>query len=195
MQPACVPLCLIQGATYRDTLRLSQPTLVYKAIQSIPAEAPVRLVVPDHGLAADWPVWVRGVAGMQDINREPFKQRPWSAKWLDADTLEINALSAVGLKPLGGQLIYQAPVDLTGCSARMQIRDMPGGQLLLELGTAPGQGLTLEPAGTLRREITAAQTGALNFTAAVYDLELTFADGTVQRWAEGTVSLSPQVTT
>ncbi|UCP00107.1 hypothetical protein LF844_09925 [Metapseudomonas lalkuanensis] len=193
MQPACVPLRLIQGATFRDTLRLSQPTLVYKAIQSIPAEAPVRLVVPDHGLAADWPVWVRGVQQWQEINREPFKNRPWPAKRLDASTLEINALSAVGLKPLGGQLIYQAPVDLTGCSARMQIRDKPGGALLLELST--GAGLTLEPAGTLRREISAAQTGALSFTAAVYDLELTFADGTVQRWAEGPVTLSPQVTT
>lgn len=195
MQPACLPLRLIQGATYRDTLRLSQPTLVYKAIQSIPAEAPVRLVVPDHGLAGDWPVWVRSVQGGLDINREPFKGRPWPAKRLDANTLEINALSAVGLKPLGGQLIYQAPVDLTGCSARMQIRDKPGGGLLLELSTAPGQGLTLEPAGTLHREITAAQTGALSFGSAVYDLELTFADGTVQRWAEGPVTLSPQVTT
>lgn len=194
MKPACVPLCLIQGATFRDTLRLSQPTLVYKAIQSIPAEAPVRLVVPDHGLAADWPVWVRGVQQWQEVNREPFKNRPWSAKRLDASTLEINALSAVGLKPLGGQLIYQPPVDLTGCSARMQIRDQPGGPLRLELSTEPGQGLTLDPAGTLRREITAAQTGALTFAKAVYDLELTFADGTVQRWAEGSVTLSPQVT-
>jgi hypothetical protein len=192
MQPACVPLRLIQGATFRDTLRLSQPTFAYKAISAISAVAPVRLLVPDHGLASDWPVWVRGVQGFPEINREPLRQKPWAATRIDSDTLEINVLSAVGLNPSGGQLVYQLPVDLTGCTARMQIRDQPGGQLLLELST--GAGLTLEAAGTLRREISAAQTGGLTFTDAVYDLEVTFADGSVQRWAEGSVKVSPQVT-
>ncbi|MNJ77875.1 hypothetical protein D3C77_754810 [compost metagenome] len=48
------------------------------------------------------------------------------------------------------------------------------------------------PAGTLRREITAAQTAALSPAATFYDLELTFADGAVLRWAEGQVKVGPQ---
>ncbi|WP_028627516.1 hypothetical protein [Metapseudomonas resinovorans] len=189
MQPACVPLRLIQGATFRDTLRLSQPTLVYKAIQAISAVAPVRLAVPEHGLSGDWPVWVRSVQQWPEVNREPHKGRPWQATRVDADTLEINALSAVGQKPVGGQLIYQPPVDLTGCSARMQIRDKPGGVVLLALTV--GAGLELDPAGTLRREITAEQTAQLSLAAAFHEVELTFADGAVLRWAEGPVELSP----
>jgi hypothetical protein len=192
MQPAPITLRLIQGATFRDTLRLCQGLFVYKPIQAISATGPVRLTVADHGLATDWPVWVREVRGLLDINREPVRVPPWPAIRVDADTLEINALSAAGKSPAGGELVYQPPVDLTGCSARMQIRDKPGGRLLLELSS--GSGLTLEPAGALHREISAEQTAALDFQAAVYDLEVTFADGTVQRWAEGEVVLSPQVT-
>lgn len=189
MQPACVPLRLIQGATFRDTLRLSQPLFVYKAIQTIQSVAPVRLQVVDHGLAVDWPVWVRAVQQWPEINREPLKGRPWSATRVDADTLEINALSAVGQKPIGGQLVYQPPVDLTGCTARMRIRDKAGGAVLLELSETAG--LELLPAGTLRREITAAQTDTLSQAATFYDLELTFADGAVLRWAEGPVKVEP----
>ncbi|BAU76123.1 hypothetical protein [Metapseudomonas furukawaii] len=194
MQPACVPLRLFQGATFRDVLRLSQPTRVYRDIQSIQAVAPVRLVVPDHGVPSEWPVWVVGVQQWPEINRQPVTGRPWQALRVDENTLEINTLSAVGQRPAGGQLIYLAPVDLISCTARMQIRDRPGGQLLLELGSGPGQGLVIEQAGTIRREISAVQTGALPAAAAVYDLEVTFADGSVLRWVEGPVTVSPQVT-
>ncbi|MDT4869641.1 hypothetical protein FQZ97_1046820 [compost metagenome] len=139
-------------------------------------------------------MWVVDVQQWPEINRQPVTGRPWQALRVDENTLEINTLSAVGQRPAGGQLIYLAPVDLISCTARMQIRDRPGGQLLLELGSGPGQGLVIEQAGTIRREISAVQTGALPAAAAVYDLEVTFADGSVLRWVEGPVTVSPQVT-
>ncbi|MCY1464679.1 hypothetical protein D9M71_827400 [compost metagenome] len=95
----------------------------------------------------------------------------------------------MGQKPLGGELVYQPPVDLTDCSARMQIRDKPGGAVLLEL--TDGVGLTLEPAGTLRREITAEQTAGLPVGELFHELEVTFADDSVQRWASGPVKVEP----
>lgn len=70
MQPARLDLPIIPGTTYRDTVRLMQPAFVYLPITAITAsESGVRLTV-QHDLAGDWPVWVRGVTGMPDLNRD-----------------------------------------------------------------------------------------------------------------------------
>lgn len=87
------------------------------------------------------------------------------------------------------------PVDLTGCTARMQIRaTIPSTAVLASLTTENG-GVTLGGAlGTIVMLLTATQTAALSFTAAVYDLEVEWADGTVRRVVYGPVTLSPEVT-
>ena len=66
MQPARQDLPVVPGTTYRDTVRLMQPDYAYKLITQI-SGAPAVLSVPQHGLAGDWPVWVRGVAGLPAI--------------------------------------------------------------------------------------------------------------------------------
>lgn len=179
MQPACQHLPIVPGTTYRDTARLMQPTLAYRAITAI-AGAPARLTVPAHGLVSDWPVWVRGVTGMPDINRAPTSQLPHRAGYIDADTLEINALSATGLSPAGGQLIYKTPVDLAGASVQMRFERAGTELLTLSLGA----GLTQPSAGTLVRELTPAQTALLT-GAWSYTMDVTFADGTVTRYFQG----------
>lgn len=35
MTPACVPLRIEKGATFRDTMRIMQPSLVYRPITQI----------------------------------------------------------------------------------------------------------------------------------------------------------------
>ena len=191
MQPACVDLSIISGATYRDTVRLMQPRYEYRPITAL-GGSPLRLTV-DHGLPGNWLAWVEGVSNMQGINRST-RERPHRVTVIDADTLEINALSAFGLNPNGGQLIYKPPVDLTGAKARMQIRAGLGGALLLELTTETG-GLAITGPGTLTRTMSAAQTAALTWTDGVYDLEVEYADGTVQRYLQGAVTVSREVTT
>jgi len=108
MQPARIPLTIIQGATLSDTLRIMQPRYEYRPITAIASTAPVRLTVA-HDLPADWLVWVQGVQGMPELNRAPRRELPHRVEVVDANTLEINALSAVGKLPSGGQLIYQPP--------------------------------------------------------------------------------------
>lgn len=179
MQPACQNLSVVPGTTYRDTVRLMQPTYAYHAISAI-GGAPARLTAPAHGLEGDWPVWVRGVAGMQDINRSPANQLPHRAKFIDANTLEINALSAEGLNPVGGQLVYKVPVDLTGAS--VEIRFERDGTQLLSLSL--GQGLAQPSAGTITRELTPAQTALLT-GAWSYTLDVTFSDGSITRYFHG----------
>ncbi|WP_312139904.1 hypothetical protein [Stutzerimonas nitrititolerans] len=191
MQPAKLDLHIVQGATLRDTLRLMQPRLEYRPITAI-GGSPVRLSV-DHGLPGNWLAWVEGSTGLQGLNRST-RERPHRVTVIDESTLEINALSAFGLAPSGGQLIYKPPVDLTGATARMQIRAGIGGALLLEL-TTENAGLAITGPGTLVRTLSAAQTAALTWTEGVYDLEVEYADGTVQRYLQGKVTVSREVTT
>ena len=192
MQPARQALTIIQGATLRDTLRIMQPRFLYRPITAIAATAPVRLTC-DHGLPADWLIWVQGVQRMQELNRAPRRERPHRVEVVDATTLEINALSAVGGAPAGGQIIYQPPVDLAGASACMQVRTAPGGALLLELSTANG-GLSITGPGTIDRHLSAADSAGIAWTGGVYDLEVTYPDGTVHRYFEGPVTVSQEVT-
>ena len=180
MQPAREDLPIVPSTTYRDTVRLMQPEFSYPPITAItPSTSGVRLTVA-HALAGDWPVWVRGVIGMADLNRDPRTAQPWRAKRLDDDTLEINALSGAGLQPRGGELVYKLPVDLVGASVAMRFtRD---GQELLTLTL--GNGLASPSPGTITRELTPAQTALLT-GAWQYTLDVTFSDGTVTRYYEG----------
>lgn len=179
MQPARINLPVYPGTTFRDTMRLMQPDYAYRPISSI-SGAPVQLAVPDHGLTADWPVWVRGVSGLPVINREPPLALPHRARFLDADALEINGISAAGANPQGGQLLYRLPVDLTGATVRMTITGLAGEDLELSLGA----GLANPAPGTLTRELTPEQT-ALLLGDWRYLVTITFADGSVIPYFEG----------
>lgn len=85
-------------------------------------------------------------------------------------------------------------VDLTDCTARMQLRlTKDAASPLLELTTENGRITLGGSAGTISLAIVASDTAALTFDTAVYDLELV--DGsTVTRLLEGNVSLNKEVT-
>lgn len=88
-----------------------------------------------------------------------------------------------------------APVDLTGCTARMQVREaVDAPAVLLECTTEDGRIVLGGADGTVLIQLTAVDTAALAWTAGVYDLEVVFADGTVRRLLAGTVTVSPEVT-
>lgn len=88
-----------------------------------------------------------------------------------------------------------APVNLTGWTGRMQIRqDVTSSIALATLSTANG-GIVIDgPSGKFSMYMTAAQTAALSFDTAVYDLELVAVNGDVIRIIQGDVVLSPEVT-
>ncbi len=182
MQPARQDLPVIPGATYRDIIRIMQPVWVYRDITAIRG-SPAVFTVPSHSLESTWPVWVRGVQGMPDANREPDRQLPHTAKLLTADTLEINSLSVAGLRPTGGQLIYRRPVDLSESSAAMTI--WRGDEVVLML--AQDDGLAVTAAGTIERVLTAEQTALLVGDDLTYTLDITFAGPTVTRYFTGAV--------
>lgn len=89
--------------------------------------------------------------------------------------------------------IDDEPVDLTGSTAKMQLRRVPGGSLVLEASTTAGT-LTLGGvAGTIAVNIPAATMSGLKGQG-VYDLEITFASGRVHRFMEGTFKMKTEVT-
>lgn len=84
--------------------------------------------------------------------------------------------------------------DLTGYTARMQIRpDIDSDTVLLELTTS--NGITIDgPAGQITLHLTDVETTALDWREGVYDLELIAPSGDVQRLLKGPVEVDPEVT-
>ena len=89
----------------------------------------------------------------------------------------------------------KAPIDLTGCTARMQVRpEVESSTVLLELTTANG-GITLGGvAGTIELFVSDDASTLFTWTAGVWDLEIEFPGGDVRRLAQGSISVSPEVT-
>lgn len=118
--------------------------------------------------------------------------------------LQIEQGATVDL-PLQYRDSTGSPVDLTGCEARMQIREAPGSAVLVEFNsalTANGFIFLSGPAerredganGNIRIVLSAANSAALPAFRGRYDLEIQFADETVVRLLEGQVRIEPEIT-
>jgi tRNA A37 methylthiotransferase MiaB len=87
-------------------------------------------------------------------------------------------------------------VNLTGCTARMQIRKSVNDTTVLDTLTTENSKLQIhEPLnGKFKIVIAANISTQYTFTSAVYDLEIVFAEGTVVRVIEGCLTAVPEVT-
>lgn len=92
--------------------------------------------------------------------------------------------------------IPATPVDLTGWTARCQIRTKLKDGTVMQSLLSPGNGITLDALGNIRITVTAAQTTAMYpATKGVFDVELErTSDGFVRNLVGGDVSLAPNVT-
>lgn len=86
------------------------------------------------------------------------------------------------------------PINLTGYTAKMQVRTTAGGTLLLDANTTNGYIVLGTLNGVIDFNVPEAIITALTFTSAVYDLVLTPAAGGPIRFIEGKVTVSPGVT-
>jgi hypothetical protein len=87
-------------------------------------------------------------------------------------------------------------VNLTGCTARMQIRKAVNDTAIMDtLTTQNGKIEIHEPLDGKFKIVIAAEVSTLyTFTSAVYDLEIIFLDNSVVRVIEGCVRSAPEVT-
>lgn len=92
-------------------------------------------------------------------------------------------------------------IDLTGCTAKMHIRDREGGDLILALTTENNRIRLQEDAdsvgetqGVIRLTIDANATDAITRTSGVYDLKIYFTNGDVWRLLKGSVAFVAAIT-
>jgi hypothetical protein len=88
------------------------------------------------------------------------------------------------------------PIDLTGCTAKMQVRDTKGGkQLLATLTTPHSSGISINgPTGTLTVTIPASATNKFIYPKSAYDIVVTDTNGNKIRLLEGFLTLNRSVT-
>ena len=197
---AASDLIIEQGKTFGKTLRWETGPVVYKAITAITQAAPARITCPSHGLTTGWRVAVVSVKGMTQINASstPPKAKDYTkATVVDSNTIELNAVNAADYKAYtsGGYVQYNTPVDMTGYTARMAIKDKIGGTVLLSLTTVNSRIVLDNTAKTIRLTISATDTAAITWTKGVYDLEMVSAGGEVTRLLSGAVTVQREVTT
>ena len=87
------------------------------------------------------------------------------------------------------------PIDLTGSTAKMQVRDTKGGSKLAFSLTSPAGGITITPLlGKLTIKITPTQTNKLFYPKSSYDIMVTDSNGNKIKMLEGFLTLSRSVT-
>lgn len=87
------------------------------------------------------------------------------------------------------------PVDLSGAVLRMQIRDNYSAPTAAVSIDSAGNGITMIPVqGQFTITLTPAQTESIEFRQGVYDIEIEYSQGTVERVLEGRVKIKSQVT-
>lgn len=188
-----------QGSTFSLTLKYGQPQFAVKAITGITKSGQAVVTAASHGLTVDWPVWIVGVAGMDQLNHRSDELRnacaAYYAYYVDGNSLRLDVdTTRFGAYTSGGEVLYHPPVDLTGFTARMQIRETIESTTTL-VSLTEASGITLGgTAGTIGITITATATALLDFDSAVYDLEVVSAGGIVTPVVYGNVYLNDEVT-
>lgn len=87
------------------------------------------------------------------------------------------------------------PIDLTGSTAKMQVRDTKGGSKLAFSLTSPSGGITITPLlGKLTIKMTPTQTNKLFYPKSSYDIMLTDSNANKIKLLEGFMTLSRSVT-
>jgi hypothetical protein len=87
------------------------------------------------------------------------------------------------------------PVDLTGCSAEMHIREkLESPTILMTLSTANNRIVLGGALGTIALRITDEDTAAIAWKSGVYDLRITFPGGESVYFVEGNVTADRKVT-
>jgi hypothetical protein len=86
-------------------------------------------------------------------------------------------------------------IDLTGASAKMQVRDTAGGTKLAVTLTSPSGGITIDPTnGKLTVKLTPTQTTKLFYPKSSYDIMLVDSNANKTKLLEGFMTLSRSVT-
>jgi hypothetical protein len=185
-----------QGATFNYTFHWYAGGKFMAPIEDICIGYPTRIKVTAHGLPtiSDTPVILSGIGGAEILNSHDLGIE--EAVYVDVDHFDIPQSTVKDTWKVGsGECTYHKPSDITGYTARMQIREKwHSPNFIHELTTQNGGiVLTVEDAG-IAINILPAVTEGFTFNIAVYDIEMISPVGGVTRIIEGTITLHKEVT-
>lgn len=192
--PAKINFKLYQGSTFNETLRWESSVKSYKPITAITKSAPVVVTSVAHGIPVEWRVRFTNIAGMTELNNS---ETYYSVTSTTANTVTINDINSLGFKDYvsGGVIEFNTPIDLTGFTARMQIRAKIDDEVIIkELTTSSGDIAVNNTTKTITLTIPAYVTAAFTFSTAVYSLEMISSGGQVTTLCNGTITLVKEVT-
>ena len=184
---------MYQGSTFKEVLRRETSTKVYVPITGITQAAPVVITAPSHGCPVGWRTKVTNVLGMTDINSSEVYH---TVTGTTNDTVTINAVNAIGYKAYvsGGVLEYNEPFNLTGVTARMQLRSKITDTVSIDDYTTENGKIVINTTDkTIAILVDAVTTASYTFASVVYSMELI--NGTeVIPFITGTISLEKEIT-
>jgi hypothetical protein len=193
MTPAKVNFKIYQGSTFREVFRWESGLKTYLPITSITKAAPAVLNCTGTLPPVGWRAKVTGVLGMKEINSDEYRV---VTETTGIDMVVFNSINASGYTTYtsGGILEYNTPVDLANYTARLQVRPQTASSTVILTLTTENGGIVIDNVlKTITVLMTATQTAALNFTSAVYSLELV-KNLEVSTFSVGNVSLVAEVT-
>lgn len=184
---------IYQGSTFRETLRWESSEKVYVPITMISKTAPMVVTATGHNLPVGWRTKIVGALGMKEVNTGEHI----ITSAISGDSVTFNQINALNYTTYtgGGVLEYNKPVDLTGFTARMQVRaKLEDTAIIKELTSQNGGIIINNTTKTIQLYMTAIDTAALSFSTAVYSLELVSSGGEVTQLITGTINLVREVT-
>jgi hypothetical protein len=118
------------------------------------------------------------------------------ASVISSSIIQLDSVNAAEYKAYtsGGYLQFNTPVNLTGFTARMTIRDKVGGTQLMSLTTQNGRLVISTSEHSISIVIDATDTAAQTWSRAVYDLEVEDSAGVVTAILYGTAKITKEVT-
>jgi len=194
MTPVKLGFKVYQGSTFSEVLRWESSKKVYKTITGITQSAPTVVTATSHSVPDGWRVKITNVGGMTEINSTDNYH---IATYIDSSNIEINALNSLGFKAYttGGVVEYNEPVDLTGYTARMQIREKLDSSIVINELTTENGGIVIDTTNyKITVVISAANTALFTFNTAVYSLELISPTNEVYPFVNGVLTLVKEVT-
>jgi len=192
--PAKINFKLYQGSTFAEVLRWESAVKVYVPITGITKSAPLVVTAPSHGIPNDWRVKFTNIVGMTDLNSS---ENYYQVTATTTNSLTVNSVNSLGFKDYvsGGIVEYNKPIDMTGYTARMQIRaKITDTAIIQELTTENGFIVINNINKTITLNIPAATTAGYTFNTAVYSIEMVSSGGQVTPFCNGTITLVKEVT-
>ena len=193
-QPVKLNFKMYQGSTFNEVLRWESSKRVYVPITNITKAAPAVVTAPNHNLPDGWRAKITNVGGMTEINStETYHQ----ITKIDTNSIELNLVNSLGYKTYtsDGVIEFNEPVDLTGFTARMQLREKIDSDTVLKELTTENSGILIDVTNSrITINISAIDTALFTFNSAVYSLEMISSTGVVTPLITGTITLVREVT-